>query len=253
MKTIILSAGQGKRLFPLTADLPKCAVSIHGQSMVEWQVDELIKCGIEDICIVLGYGAEKVEKLLGERYGGRVRTIFNPFFSVADNLGTCWIAREEMHDDFILLNGDTLFQAPVLERLLCASPSHAVTVTTDCKDRYDSDDMKVILDGERLLRIGKDLPVDQVNAESIGMLLFRGEGPELFRDTVENVLRKPTGLKRWYLSVIDELAQRLPVWACCIEGLAWGEVDCPADLKHAERVVRGIAECRLGTRRGALA
>ncbi len=253
MKAIILSAGHGRRLLPLTANLPKCAVSIHGRSMLEWQIDELNKCGVRDICVVLGYGVEKVETLLVERYGqGHVRTLFNPFFSVADNLGTCWVAREEMTEDFILLNGDTLFQAPVLQALL-ASPMQPVTVTTDRKGYYDSDDMKVILDGERLLRIGKDLPLDRVHAESIGMLLFRGEGPALFRRTVEEVLRQPTGLKRWYLSVIDELAQRRPVWTCCIEGLPWGEVDCPADLKHAESVVRGIAESQPAAKRVALA
>jgi choline kinase len=253
MKAIILSAGQGKRLLPLTAELPKCAVAVHGQSMIEWQIDELLKCGVEDISVVLGYGADKVEKLLDERYGrGSVRTLFNPFFSVADNLGSCWIARTEMTEDFIILNGDTLFQAPVLERLLGSAP-HPITVTIDRKSSYDSDDMKVILDGERLLRIGKDLPLDQVHAESIGMLLFRGEGAGLFRRSVEAIMRNPASLKRWYLSVIDELAQRTPVWTCCIEGLAWGEVDCPSDLKRAEDVVRGIAEADTTPRRALLA
>jgi len=253
MKAIILSAGQGKRLLPLTAELPKCAVAVHGQSMIEWQIDELLKCGVEDICVVLGYGADKVEKLLEERYGrGSVRTLFNPFFSVADNLGSCWIARTEMTEDFIILNGDTLFQAPVLEKLLGSAP-HPITVTVDRKSSYDSDDMKVILDGERLLRIGKDLPLDQVHSESIGMLLFRGEGAGLFRRSVEEIMRNPASLKRWYLSVIDELAQRTAVWTCCIEGLAWGEVDCPADLKRAEEVVAGIAEAETIPRRAVLA
>ena len=253
MKAIILSAGHGKRLLPLTAGRPKCAVTIHGQSMIEWQIDELIKRGIEDICVVLGYGVDKVEKLLDERYGrGCVRTLFNPFHSVADNLGSCWVARAEMAEDFILLNGDTLFQAPVLEKLLGSAP-HPITVTVDRKSGYDSDDMKVILDGERLLRIGKDLPLDQVHAESIGMLLFRGEGAGLFRRSVEEIMRNPASLKRWYLSVIDELAQRTAVWTCCIEGLAWGEVDCPDDLKHAENVVRGIAEGQISPKPGVLA
>ncbi len=240
MKAIILSAGQGKRLLPLTADLPKCAVSLQGRSIVEWQIDELTKCEVTDICVVVGYGAEKVEELLSQRYErNHVRTLFNPFFSVADNLGTCWVAREEMREDFIILNGDTLFEAPVLEKLLNSSP-HPITVTTDCKERYDLDDMKVILDGDRLVRIGKDLPLNEVQGESIGMLLFRGEGPALFRKTVEEVLRQASGLKRWYLSVIDELAQKMTVGTCCIEGLAWGEVDCPEDLVQAEKVVKTI-------------
>lgn len=242
MKAIILSAGQGKRLLPFTAERPKCAVAIHGKSMIEWQIDELLKCGVTDVSVVLGYGADTVEKLLDERYGkGFIRTLYNPFFSVADNLGSCWIARAEMTDDFVLINGDTMFRAPLLEKLLGAEP-RPITVTVDRKEQYDSDDMKVIADGERLVRIGKALPLDQVNAESIGMLLFRREGADLFRSTVEQLLRDPISLKRWYLSVIDELAQQTPVWTCCIEGLAWGEVDCPEDLVRAEEVVRGIAE-----------
>jgi L-glutamine-phosphate cytidylyltransferase len=248
MKAVILSAGQGKRLLPLTTDRPKCALTIHGRSMIEWQIDELIKHGIEDICVVLGYEADKVEKLLEERYGrGCIRTLFNPFHSVADNLGTCWVARGEMTEEFLLLNGDTLFQSPVLEKLL-GSPPHPITVTIDRKGCYDHDDMKVILDGERLVRIGKDLPLDQVHAESIGMLLFRGEGPDLFRRGVEKALRQPAGLKRWYLSVIDELAQERVVWTCCIEGLTWVEIDYPADLKKAEDVVRAIADGQAGSR-----
>jgi L-glutamine-phosphate cytidylyltransferase len=242
MKAIILSAGQGKRLLPLTAERPKCAVTIQGRSMIEWQIDSLLKCGIDDICVVIGYGAEKVETLLEERYGrASVRTFFNPFHLVADNLGSCWVARTEMAGDFILLNGDTLFHASVLEMLLSSAP-HPVTVTVDRKGCYDSDDMKVILDGERLVRIGKDLPLDRVHAESIGMLLFRGQGPDLFRRKVEEALRRPAALKRWYLSVIDELAQHHPVSTCCIAGLPWVEIDYPADLKNAEDMLRGITE-----------
>jgi len=66
-------------------------------------------------------------------------------------------------------------------------------------------------------------------------------------------MRNPASLKRWYLSVIDELAQRTAVWTCCIEGLAWGEVDCPADLKRAEEVVAGITEAETMPRRVVLA
>ncbi len=49
MKAVILSAGQGKRLLPLTANNPKCLVKIDGQSLVEWQIDELIRCGVDRV------------------------------------------------------------------------------------------------------------------------------------------------------------------------------------------------------------
>jgi choline kinase len=242
MKTIILSAGQGTRLLPLTAEIPKCALPIYGKTVLEWQVDELLKSGIDDVVVVTGFGTEKVEQLLARRYDGLgVRTVFNPFFKLTDNLATCWVVRNEMEEDFILLNGDTLFDTSVLKSLLASRPQ-PITVTIDKKASYDDDDMKVMLDGDRLVRIGKDLPPDKVDAESIGLLFFRGAGATLFQKTIEQVLRTPEGTKRWYLSVINELAQTVTVGTCCIEGSPWAEIDFPADLQRAEEVVRGIAE-----------
>ena len=64
MKSVILSAGQGRRLLPLTEDQPKCAIPIHGRAILEWQINELIKFGISPIHVVVGFGAAKVEKIL---------------------------------------------------------------------------------------------------------------------------------------------------------------------------------------------
>jgi choline kinase len=237
MKAVILSAGQGKRLMPLTADNPKCLVNIEGQSIIEWQIDELHNGGIEQVSVVVGYQADRVRQLLNSRYHSqRVHALFNPTYAWADNLFSCWVARAEMDDEFILLNGDTLFEAAVLRRLLQA-PVRPVTVVTHKKRHYDADDMKVALDGQRLMRIGKDLPVGKVDGESIGMILFRREGPTMFRQAVETALSDPAATKKWYLSVIDEMAQSLPIWTCAANGLQWCEVDFPADLKNARNVV----------------
>lgn len=237
MKAVILSAGQGKRLLPLTADCPKCILPVRGQSLIEWQIDELAKCGIDQVTVVLGFRADKVERILHERYGSdRVKTIYNAAYAVSDNLVSCWAAHDEMRSDFVLLNGDTLFEAAVMQRLL-DSHERPVTVAISHKSDYDADDMKVELDGCRLVRIGKDLLPDQVDGESIGMILFRGQGPRSFHIALEKALRTSSAQKKWYLSVIDEMARSMPVWTCSMKGLQWCEVDYPADLKLAEKVV----------------
>jgi choline kinase len=216
-------------------------VKIDGQSLIEWQIDELARCSVDRVSIVAGYHADRVKQLLHRRYDSqRIRTVYNPTYSWTDNLFSCWAARAEMTEDFVLLNGDTLFEAAILNRLL-ESPHQPVTVVTHKKRHYDADDMKVTLDGDRLIHIGKDLSIDTVDGESIGMILFRGEGPAIFRRAVESALRDPLARKKWYLSVIDELAQLMPVWTLCISGLQWCEVDFPVDLKHAKRVVRACA------------
>ena len=212
MKAVILSAGQGKRLLPLTADSPKCILPIMGQTLIEWQIDELAKGGVDEVTVVLGYRADKVERILRKRYGtDRVRTVYNAAYAVSDNLVSCWTAHDQMNDDFILLNGDTLFEAAVLKRLF-TSGDWPVTVVVSQKSKYDADDMKVELEGCRLVKIGKDLIPDQVDGESIGMILFRGQGPRMFHDALERALRDPSSQGKWYLSVIDEMARTMPVW-----------------------------------------
>ena len=238
MKAVILSAGQGSRLLPLTAERPKCLLPVGPKSLIEWQVDILSRCGVDEIVVVVGFRAALVEAALAKlaRPGLSIRTVFNPFFNVADNLGSCWLARHEMIGDFLLLNGDTLFESPVLRRLL-QSTAAPIAVTIDRKAVYDADDMKVHLDGTRLIDIGKMLPPARTDAESIGLLLFRGAGGQLFVEAVERALRVSEGLKSFYLKVIGQLAKSHGVETVTIEGLVWGEVDYPADLRRVERLV----------------
>lgn len=240
MKVIILSAGQGKRLLPLTAKIPKCLLEIRGKTLIEYQIDELHKCGLDQIIVVTGYGAEKVETLLQQSYGRQnIKVHYNPDYAKTDNLVSCWKVRDEMDEDFILLNGDTLFEAGVLRALL-ASPVSPITVTISHKDVYDADDMKVSLVESQLVKIGKDIPSDQIHGESIGMILFRGDGPMLFRKELEGVINEPSSSHRWYLSVIDAIASKKTVIICSVRGLLWCEVDYPADLKKADRIVTGF-------------
>src|SRR3712207_5893851 len=105
-KAIILSAGKGSRLLPLTAERPKCLIELSGRSLLEWQLDALEEAGLTDIVVVTGFRDDLVDGVAARRRG--VRTLFNPFYHVADNLGSVWMAREELDRDTLLLNGDTL-------------------------------------------------------------------------------------------------------------------------------------------------
>jgi len=240
-RAVILSAGQGKRLRPLTDGCPKCALSIGGQLLIEWQINALLEAGFEHIHPVLGYEAAKVQAVLDERYHHRqVEPIFNPFFDVADNLGSCWMARTAMTENFLLLNGDTLFDQRILTRLL-NSPQVPITLAVDRKPAYDDDDMKVQIDGDRLMAVGKDLAPSRANGESIGMLLFRGSGPAAFSQALDEAMREPSGTRRWFLWVIDSLARSRNVHTCAIDGLPWAELDFPKDIADLEALVAGCS------------
>lgn len=236
-QAIILSAGRGSRLLPLTEKIPKALVAIGGRPILAWQLDALAAAGVTRACVVVGFGAETIDDALPKIAPGgmRVHTLCNPFYDVADNLISCWAARAEMSSDFFIVNGDTLFEPAVVERLLNSRPA-PITVAVRRKPSYDADDMKVEHDDSVLLRIGKKLPVESASAESIGVMLFRGSGPRLFHDGLEEAVRDPAAKRWWYPSLVDRLAASGQVRVAHVDGLATAEVDFPEDLASAEIV-----------------
>ena len=234
-RAVILGAGQGSRLLPLTEDLPKCLLDLEGRSMLEWQLRGLAEVGVREAVIVTGFRSDRVEAALQTIAppGLVARTLYNPFYKVADNLASCWMARAELRGSCLLLNGDTLFE-PAIARRLIEAPASPITLTIDRKPRYDDDDMKVSTEGERLLAVGKKLPAAEVNGESIGFSRFQGDGAALFVAEIERTMRTKEGTALWYLSAMNRLAQSgADVRVVSIEGLDWGELDFVADLAPA--------------------
>ena len=232
MKAIILSAGRGSRLLPLTETLPKCLLPVAGTSVLGYQLDVLARGGVEEVLVITGFMAQSVEKEVGRRTGPmRVRTLFNPFYQVADNLASCWMAREFMDDDFLLINGDTLFEDALLADVL-GSPENNVQVTIDKKPVYDSDDMKVTLEGTELRAIGKTLLADQTHGESIGFLRFMGAGRTQFASKLNEMMRTGDGVSAWFLKAIDAIAKTAGgVQTLSIEGRTWAELDTMDDYE----------------------
>ena len=240
MKAIILSAGQGSRLGSLTHDRPKCLIEFAGRSLLDRQLDALAANGVDEVVVVTGFRDDQIEASLARRKSGpRVRTAFNPFYKVADNLGSLFVARHELVGDVIVWNGDTLVSDELMHRVLANRAQQGICVTIDRKDGYDDDDMKVITgEGGRLRAIGKRI-ASGVNAESIGLLAFRRGGAERFAEAIDRAMRTSEGTTIWYLRVIHHLAQNGEVWTLDISGDEWGEVDFPEDVAPAEAMVAG--------------
>jgi choline kinase len=243
LKGIILSAGQGRRLLPLTKNLPKCLIRVGGRTVLEWQLRMLAATGIHHVVVVTGFGAAEVERRLPKITppGVQVRTLFNELYDRADNLVSCAIASSEMGEDFLLLNGDTLAETSVVERLL-SSPETPIAMAIAEKDAYDADDMKVSRIGSRVTRVGKDLTADVSHGEAIGFSLYRGRGPELFTQAIDEILREPEGSRRWYLSAVSLLAGRGHVQGVGIGDARFAEIDYLQDLPRAGALVSALGE-----------
>jgi choline kinase len=208
-------------------------------SSIDRKLDTLAATGVDEAVVVTGFIDELVDAAIAARTGGpSVRTIFNPFYKVADNTGSLFMAREELAGDCLVWNGDTLVSSALMARVV-ANRRAGICVTIDRKDGYDEDDMKVVVaeDG-RLRAIGKRIS-EGVNGESIGLLAFRGGGAEAFREAIERAMRTSEGTTIWYLRVIHHLAQNGEVWTLDIAGEEWGEVDFPPDVDAARALVAG--------------
>jgi len=208
-----------------------------------WQLRALDQAGVGEVRIVVGFGAEQVEQELLRCRPARmhVRTILNPIYDRADNLSSCQVARSEMDEDFLLVNGDTLFEPEVISRLL-ASPPSPVSMAIVHKPSYDADDMKVARQGGFVVRVGKDLPPDIVDGEAIGVSLYRGEGPALFGAAIDEIGSRPDAMRQWYLAAVTLLAQRHLVQGVDMYGMTWAEIDYPKDLPLADRVAKYLQD-----------
>ena len=236
MKAIILSAGQGSRLGHLVDGRPKCLIEFNGRTLLDRQLDTLEANGVHEAVVVTGFHDELVNQAIAARTGGpTVRTVFNPFYKVADHTGSLFMAREELTGDCLVWNGDTLVSKALMAKVV-GNDRAGICVTIDRKaDGYDDDDMKVVEAGGRLKAIGKRIS-EGVNAESIGLLAFRAGGAEQFRAAIEQAMRTPEGTTIWYLRVINQIAQDGDVFTLDIAGEEWGEVDFPPDVDNAREL-----------------
>jgi choline kinase len=234
MKAIILAAGRGKRLYPYTKYIPKCLLDIGGETILEHQINNIRDCGIDEVVIVVGFGFEKVENFLRnyDGLGMRIKTLYNPFYQTTNSLISLWIARSEMNEDIVVLNGDDIFEIEVLEQALGMRETK-ICLPIKRKASYEEEDMKVVIQGERIVEIGKTL-TSRPSAESVGIRVFRDTGVELIKRAIEEEMRTEGAEKKWYVSAIHRLIKKgYKVKHLDIRELFWMDVDYPSDLFKA--------------------
>jgi choline kinase len=243
MKAIVLAAGRGERLMPLTRDCPKPLVDLgDGRTLLEEQVLGMRQAGtIDEIVFVIGYQAGLVERRIRAWPGRpRLKTVFNPFFGVSNNLMSLWLAREEMCDDFVVTNGDNLFTPAVYRRLLdeCGD---GIFLALSPKRRFDPDDMKARVTRGHVAEVAKTLPSARCRAESPGLVLVRGaEARATFVATLETLARVPDSIGRFWLEVFNQLARDgRPAEPWYFDGAdAWQEIDFHADVDTAKSLLK---------------
>jgi len=237
MKAVILAAGIGSRLRPLTNTVPKCLVEIkNGVSLLDYQIGILKSVGFleNQIFIVAGYKAKKIK----ERYNN-LKYIINEKY-MFNNIYSFYLIKNAILDDFVLINSDTLFPKILLQQL--TKEQGFSTMVIDKKNTIGTEEMKVVIKkGGFIKRISKELPLHISLGEYIGLSLFKLRDAEMVFKMIENLLEKEK-FNLWYEDAIDKMLveDQIKIRAYLIENIPWIEVDNIDDLRVARKRIKEI-------------
>jgi choline kinase len=242
MNLIILAAGVGSRLFPLTKDRPKSLVDLgDGTTLLERQIENAINCDIIDnIYIITGYRSKQIEDRIEEfRDKININVIFNPFYEISNNLFSLWCAHFIMEErDFLISNGDNIYQDSVYNNIHTLS-SNTISITIDYKERYDEDDMKVILDNGSVKQVSKMIDMDKIDAESVGLAIIRGKNNrKIFKNRLTSLVRDITNKDKFWLEIFNALSydnQEIGIYE--IDTKEWGEIDFHPDIENVRAAI----------------
>lgn len=224
MNAIILAAGLGTRLRPLTNDRPKCMVEAGGMPMVERQIQYLHEVGIDDITLVSGYKAESLEYLKG-KYG--VRIVPNPRYDMANNIYSMYLVKELLGDTYVL-EGDVYMHKNCIDSNIVQSSYFA---------------RRIAYKNEWALEVDKDNILQRVivgDGEGYimsGISYWTKADAELIKRRIKNVIAHEDYANLfWDNAVIDMLPQLNPIKVNEITGIY--EIDTVAELKEVERQIQ---------------
>lgn len=243
MKLFILGAGKGTRLYPLTKNTPKLLIDLgDGLTLLGRQLENAIasKC-IDEVIVITGYLHQQIDDKIKEYQDQiSISTVFNPFFDVSNNLMSLWIAKEFMRDeDFMITNGDNMYKTNVYQAIQ-TEKSSTIQVTIDYKDEYDEDDMKVSFfpDG-RVKRVHKQINIDEVGAESVGLCLVKGEDARnIFVSTLEELGKEADYLNRFWLEIFNRMSLNGNVIDTVeVQHDEWNEVDFHPDINIIKQFI----------------
>ncbi len=115
---LLLAAGTGSRLSPLTDMIPKCLVPVNGSSILERLINSLRPHGFKRLIIVVGYQEECIRDFLGTHAGGmEITYITNPVYKTTNNIYSLWLARKAIKEPFLLLESDVVYSRPLKHML----------------------------------------------------------------------------------------------------------------------------------------
>ncbi len=227
MRALLLAAGRGTRISRHLSGNPKSTVEIGGISLISYTVEMLLKMGITDIGISVGYRHEQIREELSDY---PVSFFYNPFYDVTNSIASAWFAKEflEADDDVLIMNGDVFMEQALFEKVVSVG---ADPVMFADESRREEADYKFRYAGGLLQKYGKDLEGDDITGEYVGVAkLGKGYMP-IFLERMNSMIESQQH-SVWWENVLYQGIEDHPVHIEETEGLFWAEVDYIEDYER---------------------
>ena len=233
MKALILAAGLGTRLAPITDEKPKCMTEVvDGKSIIQKQIENLKENGINDITIVTGYKTELLINYVTE-IDSNIHFIESVDYKTTNNMYSAFLGKENVDDsEFVMMNADVFFDSSVLKSLLSFESADAIVVDIG---RYIDESMKVIEKDDKLVAISKGIKREDALGCSIDVYKFSKEGSKAFFEKCNEYINDKKELKLWSEVALNDILSTCNFKACPLVG-RWFEIDNHDDLKAAREL-----------------
>jgi choline kinase len=236
---LVLAAGAGRRLQPLTDDLPKTLLPVDGErTILDIGLANLKRAGLDDITVVTGFAAHRIDErkaALERDHGVTLELVFNEKAEEWNNAYSLWVARDQLREGAILVNGDTVHPESV-EQTVLAARGPGIVLAADTEKALGEEEMKLHLTDDGFMdRINKALDPATARGEYIGVTLIEAEAADPLADALEATWKRDPDL--YYEDGYQEFADRGGrIGIAPIGKVDWVEVDDHDDLARAREV-----------------
>lgn len=249
---VILAAGMGTRLMPLTKEIPKALLRINETTLLERMIRNCINAGISKFIVVVGYNKDKVIDFcpkIAEKYNIEIETLTNEDYEVTNTSVSTYIAGRfigQNSEDFILINGDNVVDPKIIERL--ASSKNTGMVIDNFKDLNEEsfkliiEDMTLNEDGSiangKIESIGKELDIPSSSGEFIGISKVIAADIADFNNILEELISQNP--QNYYDFAFKDLSRIKTIDYILTNGLKWTEIDDMNDWQNAKELVNEL-------------
>ncbi|MFH1593043.1 MAG: phosphocholine cytidylyltransferase family protein [Candidatus Woesearchaeota archaeon] len=228
MQAIILATRKATRLLPLTKEKAQCLLKIKDKTILELQVENLKKAGIDDISVITGYLSNEVETFCKEL---GIKTIFNPFYEVSGMALSLWVTKEKFKGGFIFLYSDILFDSEIIRDSIKNKADICLCIKKDGL-RWEAEK---VIEKEGIIKKLSKTRTGKENGEFIGIAKFSGAGTEKLIKELDNIAK--VNLNASFIEAIDNIIDTGGiVEAHNIENAKFIDIDFPEDLERAKKL-----------------